>query len=247
MRMRSPVLPLLGLLTLAAIPAGAQEARTESADVAKIRDERFKWFIGAQGGAMFFGTQLQTQSGIPTGGVHLGVVARRAGLLLSVEEGFGKNEPTAFRAVFVDGSVLQSTVDFDRLRRYTFTLTGYPVRGAAQPYFGIGFGILQVINPELTGTFVDEAEAAVAQFLAQEVSTTGFLHFTAGVQVRAGGVALFGQYQIGTSPNQSNVLDQRTDFPVLVNNLTRGTSHSLMGGVRVSLGRAKQEITGGGY
>ena len=254
MRMRSRVLPLLGLLSLAALPASAQEARSERADVAKIRDDQFKWFIGAQGGALFFGTQAQTQSGIPTGGMHLGIVARNAGLMLSVDEAFGDNEPTGYQAIFTDefGSPFfyQTSVSFDRIRRYGFTLTGYPVRGSTEPYLGLGFGLLQVINPELTGTYADEAEALLAQKLASEAAASAFLHFTAGVQFRLGGVSAFGQYQIATAPGQEicTLSDlQCTDGAPIVTNLLRGTSHSIMGGIRISLGRAKQDITGGGY
>ena len=254
MRMRSRVLPLLGLLSLAALPVSAQEARSERADVAKVRSDQFKWFVGAQGGALFFGTQAQTQSGIPTGGLHLGVVARNAGMMLSVDEGFGSNEPTGYQAISVDEFGVpffyQTTVSFDRIRRYGFTLTGYPVRGNTEPYLGVGFGILQVINPELTGTYADEAEALVAQKLASDAAASGFLHFTAGIQFRFAGVSAFGQYQIATAPGQeicalSNL--QCTDGGAIVTNLLRGTTHSIMGGIRISMGKAKQEITGGGY
>jgi hypothetical protein len=254
MRMRSRVLPLLGLLSLAALPAGAQEARSERADVAKTRDDQFKWFVGAQGGALFFGTQGQTQSGIPTGGLHLGVVARNAGMMLSVDEAFGSNEPTGYQAILLgaddEAFFYQTTVSFDRLRRYGFTLTGYPVRGNTEPYLGIGFGLLQVINPELTGTYADEAEVLAAQKLANDAASSAFMHFTAGIQFRFAGVSAFGQYQIATSPGQeicalSNL--QCSDGGAIVTNLLRGTTHSIMGGIRISMGKAKQEITGGGY
>jgi hypothetical protein len=254
MRMRSRVLPLLGLLSLAALPVSAQEARSERADVAKVRNDQFKWFVGAQGGALFFGTQAQTQSGIPVGGLHLGVVARNAGMMVSVDEGFGSNEPTAYQAEFFDADGLpffyQTTVSFDRIRRYGFTLTGYPVRGGTEPYLGVGFGILQVINPELTGTYADEAEALTAQKIASQAASSAFLHFTAGIQFQVGGVSAFGQYQIATAPGQevctlSNI--QCADGAPIATNLLRGTTHSIMAGIRVSMGKAKQEITGGGY
>jgi hypothetical protein len=251
MRIRSRVTSLVGLLALAVVPLQAQEVRSADTEVAKIREENFRWFFGPQAGVLMFGTQLQTQSGIPAGGLHLGVKARRAGLLLSVDEAFGNDEPTAFEAFDItnDSLVLASPVQFNRIRRYSFTLTAYPVRGPAEPYFGVGFGLLQVINPEITGVYADQSEAAQAQFLADQGAASGFAHFTIGLQFRAGSVAAFGQYQIGTAPGQSVCVssDECRFSGLVTNNLLRGTTHSLMGGIRIGLGRARQEITGGGY
>jgi hypothetical protein len=53
------------------------------------------------------------------------------------------------------------------------------------------------------------------------------------VQFRVGRVAAFGQYQINTGPGEDNLI--------------RGTGHSLMGGLRFSLGSARENIKGGGY
>ena len=152
MRIRSRILPLLSLaVVIASLPVQAQEARSERADVARVRDQRFKWFFGAGGGAMFFETQAQTRSSIPTAGAHIAIVARRAGLMLGVDEAFGSKEPTAF--LDPGDNFNQRPVTFDRIRRYGFTLTGYPVRGSLEPYLGVGFGINQVINPQVGGVF----------------------------------------------------------------------------------------------
>ena len=60
-----------------------------------------------------------------------------------------------------------------------------------------------------------------------------FMSLLAGVQFRVGRMAAFGQYQIQTAPQAGMLL--------------RGTGHSLMGGLRFSLGSAKEDIKGGGY
>ncbi len=260
MRMRSRVLPILAFLSLAALPATAQTDSLNRPEVAKIRDDRFTWFIGAQGGVLLFGTQAQTQSGIPAGGLHLGVRARNAGVLLSVDEGFGSNEPTGLQfpilALVGDTALVQTlyqtSVQFDRIRRYSFTLTGYPRRGMTEPYLGVGFGVLQVVNPEITGTYPTELEAFTVQKIASEVASSAFLHFTIGLQFRVSGVSAFGQYMLATAPGQDNCVLSDIQcsgvdgfFPVT--NLLRGTTHSIMGGVRFSLGKARQDITGGGY
>src|SRR5205814_4446944 len=97
MRIRSRALPLVALAAVAAVHAlEAQSAHSDRSSVAQVRDNRFKWFFGAEGGAMFFETQSQTTSGIPAVGAHIAIISRRAGLMLGVDEAFGSKEPTAF-------------------------------------------------------------------------------------------------------------------------------------------------------
>lgn len=231
MRVQFRVLQLAAATLIFAPVVHAQAARSASSSVAEVRDDRFKWFFGAQAGALLFQTQSQTQSGVPAVGAHLAVVARRAGLMLGVDEGFGSNEPSAFLDPNSGNQV--QPVTFDRIRRYGFNLTGYPVRGSLEPYLGLGFGFLQVLNPEVTGTFTSQEQAAISTAEAQDRSATGFMSFLAGVQFRVGRVAAFGQYQINSAPSGGMLL--------------RGTGHSIMGGVRLSLGSAKEDIKGGGY
>ena len=233
MRIRSSVFPLAALATLALAPgARAQSAHSESSRVSSVRDDRFKWFFGASAGALLFQTQAQTQSGIPAVGAHLAVVARRAGVMLGVDEGFGSNEPSRF--LDPSSGDQQRSVTFDRIRRYGVNLTGYPVRGHFEPYLGVGFGLLQVENAELSGeVFSSPAAAAESAQEANDRSGSAFMSLLAGVQFRVGRMAAFGQYQISTAPQAGMLL--------------RGTGHSIMGGLRFSLGSAKEDIKGGGY
>jgi hypothetical protein len=209
----------------------AQSARSDNPSISRVRDDRFKWFFGAGAGALFFQTQSQTQSGIPTVGAHLAVVSRRAGLMLGVDEAFGSDEPSSFLDPNNGNQV--RPVTFDRIRRYGFNLTGYPVRGMLEPYLGLGFGFLQVESPQLGGTFTSSEQAARSAQEAGDRTATGFMSFLAGVQFRVGRVAAFGQYQLSSSPAAGNLL--------------RGTGHSLMGGLRFSLGSSREEVRGGGY
>jgi hypothetical protein len=232
MRIRCRILPLLALaVVITTLPAQAQEARSERADVARVRDQRFKWFFGASGGAMFFETQSRTRAGIPTAGAHLAIVARRAGLMLGVAEAFGSDESSAF--LDPSDNFNQRPVTFDRIRRYGFTLTGYPVRGVLEPYIGLGFGITQVVSPQVGGVFTSRDEAATSEGFAKDVSADGFASLMAGVQFRLGRLSAFGQYQINTPPAQEHLL--------------RGPLHLLTAGLRFSLGSAKEDIKGGGY
>jgi len=197
MRIPSRVLPFLALTAVAAAhSAQAQTAQSSRAPVAEVRDNRFKWFFGASAGAMFFETQLQTQSGLPTVGAHIAVVSRRGGLMLGIDEAFGNNEPSRFLDPSDDFNA--RPVNFDRIRRYAATLTGYPVRGKLEPYIGLGFGFTQVVSPQVEGVFASQDAAATSEFFAKEVSADGFASLMAGVQFRVGRLAAFGQYQINT-------------------------------------------------
>jgi hypothetical protein len=234
MRIPSRAFPLLAAVAVAASTSvQAQAARSDAGSVAEIRDNRFKWFFGAQAGAMLFETPTQTQTGVPAFGAHLAIVSRRAGLMLGIDEAIGSSETTGF----VDsnsGGIVRS-MNFDRLRRYQFNMTGYPVRGALEPYLAVGFGLLQVINPQFgeNEVFSSAEEAEISAEDAHQRSATGFMSFMAGAQFRVGRLAAFGQYQLSTSPSAGNLL--------------RGPGHSLMGGLRFSLGSSKEGVRGGGY
>lgn len=233
MRILSRVIPLLALTAVAAAHSvqAQSAAKSDANSVAAIRDNRFKWFFGAQVGAMMFETPSQTQTGVPAAGAHIAVVSRRGGLMLGVDEAFGNGETSAF--VDQGSGGIARPVTFDRLRRYAFNLTGYPVRGKLEPYLGVGFGLLQVINPQLGGVFTSPAEAASSASEADELSATGFMSFLAGVQFRVGRMSAFGQYQLSSSPSAGNLL--------------RGPGHSLMGGLRFNLGSSREGVKGGGY
>ena len=212
---------VLGMLAVAPIsgPLNAQS------------DGQFRWYLGAQGGVFGFATRLQSRSWVPSVGGSLLVVAKRTGLLISVDEALGSNEATGYTDVTIASSV--RPVSFDRIRRYSATLTGYPVRGNTRPYFGVGFGMIQIVGPQVGGFFTSGTQAALAEQLANNKSTTGHFAFSAGVEFRVGRALGFGQYQIATSPSQ--------------NLLLRGTSHGLTGGFRFLIGGAREGIRGGGY
>ena len=194
-------------------------------------DDSFRWYIGAQGGMFGFATRQQDRTWIPSVGGALLVVAKKTGLLVSVDEGIGSDELTGYTDVTLATAI--RPVNFDRVRRYSATLLGYPTRGRTRPYFGVGYNLVQVVSPQVGGFFTSPTQAALAERLAANKSTTGALGFLGGVEFRLGNLIGFGQYQIYTAPQQ--------------NVLLKGTSHSLTGGIRFPLGGAKEGIRGGGY
>jgi len=214
---------LAGVLALGAFAAPRATAQSY--------DDSFKWYIGGSAGVLGFETPSQTRAFVPTVGGQLLVVAKRTGLLLSVDEAFGSNELSGYADVTTAAGVRD--VSFDRVRKYSAVLTGYPLRGPTQPYFGLGYGLIQVVNPQPGGVFTSPVEASVNKKLADDKSTSGFVTFVAGLQFRVGRVMGFGQYQITAAPASGQLL--------------RGPSHGVSGGLRFSLGGAREGIKGGGY
>jgi hypothetical protein len=216
---------VVGLIAVGALTATAH---------AQNKEEAFKWYIGAQGGVMGFETPSQTRAWVPTVGGAILVHAKRTGLLVSIDEALGSNELSGFADNTAVSSAGIRDVNFSRIRKYSAVLTGYPVRGTAEPYIGVGFGLIQVINPQPGGVFTSAFDAASAKSEADQRSTDGFISFVGGVQFHlAGRILGFGQYQLTSGATAGHLL--------------RGPSHGFNAGFRFSLGGAKEGIRGGGY
>lgn len=191
----------------------------------------FQWYIGGQGGILNFRTSVQDRSTMPVAGGHLLITARRTGLLLSVEEGFGSDEV----ASFTDGVGATHTVTFNDIRKYSATLMAFPLRIPIQPYFGVGLGIMHVVNPSTEGP----------QQAADEIGSTGFATFLGGVQFKVARFVGFGQAAITTAPanQQSSGFGANVGFGRLI----EGPTYALTAGLRIGLGNARERTAGGGY
>ncbi|HEX9054593.1 MAG TPA: hypothetical protein VF830_06780 [Gemmatimonadales bacterium] len=191
----------------------------------------FQWYVGGQAGVLVFRTPAQTRGGMFMAGGHTLITARRTGLLLSVDEGIGSNEQSAY----TDATGTSQTVVFNDIRKYSAVLMAFPIRSAAQPFLGVGVGLLHAVNPQTTGTtFVSPAAAAQAQQDARDLGSTGFLTFVGGLQFKVGRLVAFGQYQL-TSAQGDKTLDSGASGRLIV-----GSTHTFSGGLRVSLGSAKE-------
>jgi hypothetical protein len=199
----------------------------------------FTWYFGGQGGFIMFETPRQERGAIPTLGANVLITAKRTALLLSVDEGIGDDEVTGY----IDPSAVTTNgvrdVTFNDIRKYAATLLYYPLKSAAQPFLGIGAGIIQLHNPFPAGPFATPDEQENARTTARNLGSFGFASFVGGLQLQVGSLAIFGQYQITTSPG----FDTRNNN----NKLLTGPTHSVSGGIRFSLGSAKEGIEGGGY
>jgi hypothetical protein len=209
---------VLGLACLAQAPSLSAQSI--------IGFDSFKWYFGAQGGVTIFETPAQTRGGIFTAGGHVLVTARRTGLLLAVEEGIKKNQVSSYSDTLAVGGTRQ--VAFNDLRKYSVSILAFPFKTIAQPYLGIGFGLLQTVKEYPGGTFASAVTRDAATATAHQRGTFSFASFTGGVQIRVSEFAVFGQYQITTSPTRRLLI---------------GPTHSFTAGLRISLGSSRE---GGG-
>ena len=225
MRMLTRSIPVAALaLALGAVTAAAQESGQ--------RD--FQWYIGPQAGVMLFDTPAQDREAMPTFGGQTLIVARRTGLLLSVEEGVGDGEQSSY----TDLSGTQ-TVTFNDIRKYSAVLMAFPIRAAVQPYLGVGWGIMHTVSPT-------PGSPTAFQSDAEDLGSSGFGTFLAGITFQVGRLMAFGQYQITTSPGDGFVHDGLGNV-VATGRLLSGPTHTFSGGLRFGLGGARESIKTGGY
>jgi hypothetical protein len=202
----------------------------------------FQWYIGGQGGIMNFETSAQGRSTIPMGGAHLLVTAKRTGLMLSVEHGFGDNEASAYNFTVLDstGTPVSSTVvtgAFSYIRKYSAMLMAFPIKGPATPYFGLGVGIMN------TGGHNPEDD------VANELGSTGFGSFLAGLNFRVSRLSAFGQYQVTTGSRFHSISEpgpQKSTF-IFSGKILQDAVHTFSAGLRFGLGSARESVKSGGY
>ncbi len=219
---------ILSLLTLAALLSAPRVAAQGKA----AGTGAFKWYIGPQAGGLFFETQNQTRGTAFVVGGHVLITARRTGLLLSFEEGITTNQVSS--VADPTGPAGRRTVIFNDLRKYSAVVLAFPIRHNPQPFIGIGFGILQTAKeyPDQTG-LLTPADVTAAASAARKAGSYGFGTGALGIQWQSSRLGLYAQAQMTTAPNDTKLLV--------------GPTIGFTGGLRISLGGAREGITGGSY
>ena len=187
------------------------------------RSDSYTWKLGLNVGAMAFQTvgNLQTTV-VPSVGAHALIMAKRGGLQFGFDEGVGTNEQATANVLFND------------VRRYQAILMAFPVSGPVEPYFGAGGGILQIVGPRVDHQLItDPTQQASILADARDRSSTGFVAVVVGVQGRWKRFTVFAQYQAGTSPSDDKLM--------------HGSTQSILGGLRIGLGSAREGVAAGGY
>jgi len=234
MRMLTRSIPVAGLaLCLGAGPLLAQGSGNSD----------FRWYVGGHGGVTFFSTPTQGSSEMPVAGGHLLIVAKRTGLLLSFEHGFGSDETSSYDFLVTDstGAVINAgtvPTTFSGLRKASAVLMAFPIKNDyLNPYLGLGVGIIQT-----TGNDPDSPTTSA-------LGSSGFGTLIGGLEFRISRFTAFGQYQITTKPQVDEVTTDLGGGASLIEfgRLTDDGTHTLTAGLRFDLGRAREAVKTGGY
>ena len=200
------------------------------------RKDDFRWYIGGQAGVLIYKTPTQSRGGNLLVGAHTLIKARRTGLLLSAEEMVAKDQTSSFSSSASPGGT--ESVTFNDVRRYSATLMAFPIRSAIQPFFGIGVGLMHVVNPQpVTNSSSDQ------QAVTSRIGSTGFGTLVGGIQLNVGGLMAFGQYQITTGARTQTVTTgSGLTTTTSSGHLIEGMTHSIVGGLRFTLGSSRESL-----
>jgi len=207
----------LALLSLVPAAAAAQESRpfTDS------------WFWGVKGGAMTVETPFESAIA-PTVGIDWLITRSRAGLYMSVEQGFFEDQ---FGTVFdASASSGMRDVSLKNFRRASFALMAFPKPwGSVRPYAGLGIALNLVQRARPVGAFTDPDDMALVLDRVENRRSRTSVLFTGGVQGMAGPMNVFAQAT--AMPTGSNFLLNGADSMYL-----------LEAGVRFNVGSAIERI-----
>ncbi len=105
----------------------------------------YRWYIGGQGSYFNFQTTGQTRGWIPSVGGNTMIIAKRTGLLVSVDDALGSNEVATI--AYAGSATGTQQVAFNDVLRFSFHLMAFPWRGIVEPYIGVGGGIMYAVSP----------------------------------------------------------------------------------------------------
>jgi opacity protein-like surface antigen len=195
----------------------------------------FQWYWGAQGGAFASKTNVQPLVYDPVVGGHWLVKSRRTALYVAYEQSFFLSEATA---VIQDPNSINSAVGpgfrdvtFSDVRRVMFGVVAYPAQKVIEPFAGGGFALQQVLNPipDCTTQTCTLSEATEALDKAEAAASKAFVWVMGGLQINySSKLNVFAHYILTSGA---------------ANFLLEGNTHTLQGGVRLSLGSSKEGIT----
>ncbi len=167
---------------------------------AQANSWQHKWYWGAQGGLMRFQTpppagttSANWQEAITVGG-HWLITGARSALYVAFDQVLFKDS-TSSAIVDPSSPTGLRSVLFDNGRRIQAMLLVFPTDGYIQPYLGGGFGINQLTDASPVPPFNTPQEEENTLRIVDETSTKAFPILGAGLQLRFGRLALFGQAQ----------------------------------------------------
>ena len=194
----------------------------------------FQWYWGAQGGAFVSKTNTQPLVYDPIVGGHWLITSRRTALYVAYEQAFFLSDANA--VIFDPGSSNSSVgpsfrdVSFNDMRRIMFGVLAFPAQKVIEPFGGGGFALMQVLNPVAdcsSGCTLSEATEAADR--VHDASSRAFFWVMGGLQINySSKLNVFAQYILTSSA---------------ANFLLESNTHTLQGGIRLSMGSSKEGIT----
>ena len=194
----------------------------------------YQWYWGAQGGALIYKTNVQATVYDPMIGGHWMITAKRSALYVSYEQAALLTDANA---VIVDPASSTSSVGpgfrdvtFSSVRRLMMGLVAYPSQKVIEPFVGGGFALTQVLDPVVDcSSCLTLSEAFEAQSRAEDASSKAFFWMMGGLQINySTKLNVFAHY-VWTSASQGFLIE--------------GVTHTVQGGIRYSLGTAKEGLT----
>jgi hypothetical protein len=156
------------------------------------------------------------------------ITSKRTALLVSYEQSFFTSDAHA-TIVEPNGTLNPGNVAFKDMRRIMLGVLAFPAQKAIQPFAGAGFAIMEVLNPTVTcQSCTTPSDFATIQSEADNAASKGFVWLMGGVDIRQGKLSIFGHYTLTSSAKGF---------------LLEGTTHSVEGGIRYSLGSSKESIS----
>jgi hypothetical protein len=211
------------VVALVARPSAAQQSN----------DRTHRWYWGAQAGGLLYQTNAQGYFFDPVIGAHWLITGKRSALYIGAEQVFFLTES---RAVVADRNSATGLRDatFSQVRRLFAGVLVFPLQKRIEPFAGGGFAIMTVQDPtvDCSGTTPNSQcasanEQAVAQAAVDDAGSKGFAWIMGGVQINIGKLAVYGQYML-TSAAQGFLIS--------------GSTHSIQGGIRYSIGTSKEDV-----
>ena len=194
----------------------------------------FQWYWGAQGGFFLSKTNVEPYAYDPIVGGHWLITSRRTALYVAYEQALFLSD--AHAVIYDPGSSASSVgpgfrdVAFHDVRRLLFGVLAYPTQKVIEPFGGLGYALVQVLNPLVDcSSCTSLGEASEAQDRALDASSKAFFWVMGGLQINySKKLNVFAQYML-TSAAANFLLESNT--------------HTLQGGVRLSFGTSKEGIT----
>jgi len=194
----------------------------------------FQWYWGAQGGFFLSKTNTQPLVYDPIIGGHWLITSRRTALYVAYEQALFLTDAQA--VIFDPGSSNSSVgpgfrdVTFHDMRRLMFGVLAYPTQKIIEPFGGAGFALMQVLNPVADcSSCLTLGEAVEAADRVHDQSSRAFFWVMGGLQINySTRLNVFAHYILTSSA---------------ANFLLQSNTHTLQGGIRLSLGTSKEGIT----